>query len=56
MKDKLQHVKCKKCGEKWIPRVSAPKKCPGCQSREWDLPVAIYRPVASAARKQKPKK
>jgi len=53
MKDKLKFVKCKKCGEKWIPRVYSPKKCPGCQARNWDYPLPIYRPKAGAARKPK---
>lgn len=49
---KIPQVKCKKCKEKWIPRVSAPKKCPFCQSRDWDGSV-IYRPVAGPARRAK---
>lgn len=27
---------CKKCGYAWIPRVETPKKCPSCQSKEWE--------------------
>jgi len=49
-KNKLKKVECKKCGEKWLPRVCAPKKCPGCQTREWDA-VLVYRPVAGPARR-----
>lgn len=50
-KDKLKKVKCGKCGEKWYPRVSAPKKCPACQARDWDYPLPVFRRVALAARK-----
>ena len=56
MKDKIKKVKCTKCGEKWIPRVSAPKKCPYCQSRAWDLPTPVYRRVAGPARRAKKNK
>jgi len=54
-KDKIKKVKCKKCGEKWIPRVSAPKKCPFCQTRDWD-DVQVYRRVAGPARRAKKNK
>ena len=47
----LKKVKCKKCGEQWVPRVSTPKKCPGCQTREWDFPLPLYRPVAGPDRR-----
>ncbi len=52
-KEKLKKVKCKKCHEQWYPRVSSPKKCPGCQTREWDYPLPVYRPVAGPARRAK---
>ena len=33
----LQKAKCKECGGEWIPRVSAPVKCPRCQSLDWNV-------------------
>ena len=33
---KLSVVVCQKCDHKWIPRVSDPKKCPNCQSKDWN--------------------
>ena len=50
-REKLKKVKCKRCNEKWVPRVSAPKKCPVCQARDWDFPLPVYRRVAGPARK-----
>ena len=50
--NKLKHMKCKVCKAKWLPRVSAPKKCPVCQTRDWDE-KPVYRPVAGPARKAK---
>lgn len=50
-KEKLKKVKCKKCGDEWVPRVSAPKKCPACQSREWDYPLSVFKRVALPGRR-----
>lgn len=54
-KVKIVTMRCRECGGKWIPRVSAPKKCPHCQTQNWDGSV-VYRPRAAAAHKAKPKK
>lgn len=53
MAKKLKKIKCKKCGEKWYPRVSAPKKCPVCQTRDWDMPYPVVRKAAGPARRAK---
>lgn len=53
--EKIHKVKCKVCHEKWIPRTAAPKKCPACQSREWDG-KEVYRRTAGAARNAKRKR
>ena len=29
-------VTCKKCDYSWTPRVSNPKACPDCKSRNWN--------------------
>ena len=55
MNDRIKKVKCKKCKAKWMPRVLAPKKCPICQSRDWDQPAPVRRAVAGPARKAKKK-
>ena len=49
---KIPQMKCKMCHGKWTPRVGAPKKCPACQSRNWDGAV-IYKRTAMAARRAK---
>lgn len=49
---KIPKLKCKECGEKWVPRVSAPKKCPYCQTMDWDG-SEVYRRVAGPARRAK---
>jgi len=54
MGDKIKKVKCKKCKAKWIPRVSAPRKCPNCQTREWDE-VPVFRPSLTPAYRTKKK-
>lgn len=32
---KLPTVKCRKCGNEWIPRVKNPPRCPKCHTRRW---------------------
>jgi len=54
-KIKIKEVKCKVCKEKWFPRVSAPKKCPNCQTRDWDE-KSVFRPSLSPARRAKKNK
>lgn len=39
----LPKVICKKCEVSWSPRTGRPKKCPYCQSREWDKPVVARK-------------
>lgn len=51
-KIKVRKISCKKCGASWIPRVSAPKKCPNCQSKKWDK-VEVSRPMLVGAYKTK---
>lgn len=26
---------CSQCKFEWVPRVATPRKCPSCQSRNW---------------------
>ena len=33
---KLVKLTCRKCGNKWTPRVEKPKECPKCTNRKWD--------------------
>lgn len=35
---------CSKCGEKWNPKVPAPKKCPNCQTRKWQEKKEVTKP------------
>lgn len=56
MGKKIKKVKCEKCKEEWVPRVSAPKKCPFCQARDWDGPAPVRRAVAGPARRAKKNK
>ena len=55
-KIKIPKVRCKLCGYKWSPNVSAPKKCPECQSRSWDQPIEVRRPSLVGAYKSKKKR
>lgn len=32
----MERFKCKHCGYSWIPRIKKPKKCPKCQSWDWE--------------------
>ena len=34
---KIPRLTCQNCGHTWIPRVESPRKCPECQSRDWDV-------------------
>jgi len=36
---------CYRCGYEWIPRVGNPKKCPYCQSKEWNVKVNGGKPA-----------
>ena len=29
---------CHRCGYQWLPRVGKPKRCPRCQTWDWDKP------------------
>ena len=31
-------MKCLKCFHEWVPNVKTPKKCPKCNSPNWDIP------------------
>lgn len=31
----LIEVTCERCGNKWVPRVPQPKRCPSCKSPYW---------------------
>jgi len=42
----LVKVTCAKCKGTWIPRTRRPKKCPYCQSRQWDKPVVVRRKLS----------
>jgi predicted Zn-ribbon and HTH transcriptional regulator len=35
----LPTLTCKRCGHKWIPRISSPAVCPNCHSPYWDKPI-----------------
>ena len=39
----LPMAKCSQCGEIWQLRVKNPKKCPNCQSRQWDKPNVLRK-------------
>lgn len=32
----MERVKCKRCGEEWIPRLNPPKICKKCKSKYWN--------------------
>ena len=32
---KVPEFRCSRCGHTWIPRISAPKRCPRCKSYYW---------------------
>ena len=42
-KAKIVTVKCAKCNYEWIPRTGKPKKCPECQTRDWDEVIVFRR-------------
>jgi len=39
-----RQLKCLHCGYEWLPRVSAPQRCPHCNSPAWNRPVIRRRP------------
>ena len=36
MEVRLFTLTCKRCGHKWIPRITEVKECPKCQSPKWN--------------------
>ena len=34
----LPEMRCNRCGYKWIPRITKPRKCPDCKTILWDRP------------------
>jgi len=34
----LSTLICLRCGCTWVPRIEAPKRCPGCKSPYWNVP------------------
>ena len=34
---KLTKLKCRRCGNEWIPRQIVVKMCPKCKNRLWDV-------------------
>jgi len=41
MKIKIKKIRCLQCGHSWVPRKEEIKKCPRCQSMEFDKPKKI---------------
>jgi rubrerythrin len=33
---RLPVLTCKRCGHKWVPRISSPAVCPNCHSPYWN--------------------
>jgi hypothetical protein len=47
-------VRCQRCGNEWIPRVSGrPKQCPSCHQAKWDVPAWTGRPAGRPRGKKK---
>lgn len=34
---------CKRCGHKWVPRISSPAVCPSCHSPYWNRPLTLKK-------------
>lgn len=37
---RIQTLTCKRCGHKWVPRISSPAVCPNCHSPYWNRPLS----------------
>ena len=36
---------CCRCGYEWSPRVTKPKRCPRCQTWDWQKPKEVPEPA-----------
>lgn len=43
MKIKIKKIRCLQCGHLWIPRKEKIKKCPRCQSINFDKPKKVNK-------------
>ena len=41
---KILVLTCQMCGYQWLPRVPKPRRCPGCQSPEWERKEEEVKP------------
>ena len=40
---RIQTLTCKRCGHKWVPRISSPAVCPNCHSPYWNRPLTVKK-------------